>query len=158
MRLFVEVPPEPIRAMTAPPTAWRTTSTVSLLKSIIPSTEPLEAPAPPGTRVASDLRAAMLAAQAEPVEEASAPAPTTTVAVVPWPAEPDARSEPRSADRASVEKRSFRTRALLIFLSVIGAALTPSRAAGTAHGREVQPPSSSGENASARKDDGAAGS
>ena len=157
MQLFAGPPPEPHRVVPPPPTAWRSVSTVSVLRSILPPTELSQEQTPPDPRVASELRAAMLQAQAMPVAEAP---PATTVAVVPWPAETVARTESASAPRPAVGTRGLRRRALLVFLSLIGAAVSSNRPAGAAQGRrdEPQDPSSSGANASARKGDGAAGS
>jgi hypothetical protein len=157
MQLFAGPPPEPHRVVPPPPTAWRTVSTVSVLKSILPPTEPALERTQPDPRVASELRAAMLQAQAMPVE---ATPPATTVAVVPWPAETGVQSESGSAPRTVVGTRGLRRRALLIFLSLLGAAVSSNRSNGAAPGRgdEPQDPSSSGANDSARNEDGAAGS
>jgi hypothetical protein len=140
MQLFASPPSEPHRVVPPPPTAWRTVSTVSVLRSILPPFEPFDAPTPPEPPAASELRAAILAAhekleekgpvlaspfaQATPVADTrarlpgSAPlavAPTTTVAVAPWPSETGARVESGSAQQ-SVAKRSLRGRALLILM------------------------------------------
>jgi hypothetical protein len=157
MQLFAGPPPEPHRVVPPPPTAWRTVSTVSVLRSILPPTELAQERTQPDPRVASELRAAMLQAQAMPVEEAP---PATTVAVVPWPADTVARTESAGAPRTAAGTRGLRRRALLIFLSLVGAAVSSNRPASAAEGRREEPqdPSSSGANASARKGDGAAGS
>lgn len=145
--LFANVPQKPYPPMTPPPTAWRTVSTVSLLRSILPPIEPLHAPTPPEPLVAGEVRAAMLAAEVPPVTGAPVPAspfaaatavadirarlpgstplagpPTAAVAVGPWPAEARARTESGSAQGSFVQQRSLRRRALLMLLRLAVAA------------------------------------
>ena len=157
MDLFASPAQAPHRPGAAPPTAWRTVSTVSVLQSVLPPAEPPNPSAPPQARLASELRAAILGARVGPVED---PPPATTVAVVPGPAQTGPRTQSATARRTRAARQGLRWRALWIFVSLVGAVASSNRRAGTARGRRDEPqnPSSSAANASVRNGDGAAGS
>jgi hypothetical protein len=149
--LFAAAPPKAHQPSAAPPTAWKSVTTVSVLRSILPPIEPLQAPTPPEPPVAIAAEAMMPAARVPPVAEAPAPAPpfaptpvadirarfpastplaaatTAVVAVGPWPDETGAptgtRTEAGSALRPSVGKRSVGRRILFTLLRVAAAAV-----------------------------------
>lgn len=72
--LFAAAPPKAHQPSTAPPTAWKSVTTVSVLRSILPPAGPLVAPTPLEPPVATGAEAMIPAARLQPVAEALAPA------------------------------------------------------------------------------------